>query len=104
VIEAKLVPVQPPPVTAIHAAYPGFSYQAVPFYQVLYPAVFPPQVVYASPSVSQPANTNQRNSSGDAKPDTRAVRVYDTNRKCWTCGSEQHISLNCPTKNTSTVD
>jgi len=86
VIEAKLSPAQPPPVTAIHSPYPGLNYQASPFYPVPYPTVSPPQVVYASPNVSQPANTVQRNTSGDAKPDTRPAIIYDTKRKCWTCG------------------
>jgi len=31
------------------------------------------------------------------------VNKYDTNRRCWTCGSEQQTLPACPSKTTSTV-
>jgi len=53
VIEAKLIPAQLPPVTTIQSAYPGLSYQALPFYPVLYTDAFLPQVAYFNTSESQ---------------------------------------------------
>jgi len=61
VIEAKLNPAQPPPVTTIHLAYPGLSYQASPYHPGLYPTMSPPQVAYANPTVSQPGNSTSWN-------------------------------------------
>jgi len=105
VIEAKLIPAQLPPVTTIQSAYPGLGYQAAPFCPAQYHTVSPPQVVYASPAATQPTTAVQRNVSSLATTNTPpTVEIYDTKRKCLTCGSEQHLLVNCPNKIPRTVE
>jgi len=105
VMEAKLTPAQPPPVTVLPGAYPGLSYQASSFYPVPYAKVYLPQAAYANSSVPQPSTAILRNVSDLATVNTPyTVKIYDTNRRCWTCNSEQHLSSSCPNKVPSTIN
>jgi len=76
-IEAKLTPAQPPPITTIYSAYPGLSYQFFPNQPRIYSTVSPPPVVYVNPNPPQPANSSSWNNSVDA----RSPRVPNPDRK-----------------------
>jgi len=105
--EAKLTPTTYFPTPILSSAYPCFSYQAAPFYPAPYANVSIPQVGYivasipqaSVASVPQPSVATQQIVSEIATNNTPStVKIYDTNRRCWICNSEQHFSPSCPNK------
>jgi len=99
----KLTTPQPSPILVLSTVYPGLNYLSPPFYPSPYTHVSPPQVGYNLASAPQDSTTSIRNVSDVATNNTLpAAKIYDTNKRCWTCGSEQQITLTCPSKDTST--
>jgi len=123
VIEAKLTPPWPSSIPVLSKVFPGANFQSPPFYPTPYKNVSPLQVGYSvknvpqvgyrvaiglqpSPaSIPQDSATNQRIVSEVATNNTLStIEVSDTNKRCCTCGSEQQILLNGPSKINSTID
>jgi len=99
VLEAKLTPTPYSSTPILSSAYPGLSYQATTFYPALYVYAPLPEVGYNVVSVPQPSVATQRIVSEIATTGTPStVKIYDTNRRCWICYSEQHYLPSCPNK------
>jgi len=112
VIEAKLTPPQPNPISVLSPAYPGLSYQSPTFYPGHFANISLSQLGYTTGALQygtagtpQSSTAVTRNVSEIAIANTPStVKVYDTRRRCWICQSEQHFASSCPNKIPRVVD